>query len=335
MSVHTDPLALPDEDVPPLPQRPLPLEIKTATRTQHTALNRLITDRLRLCLPPNTQAPHLYATGLAVFGSIYTSFEREWQLSFRRGKTGTSRIEDILQTVLIPELLRTEKLKREMESMGLFINQIPLSGTALSTIQERQSAVRAAIRAKPHVVLAYAWVMYMALFNGGRSIRDALAAAGSEFWHVSKSPTDVEEGLHLILDERLHFWHFDSPNDGDDIKEDFKKRFGAAAAQLTTSERVDVVDEAVRIFAICHSMVDWLDTHVGSGRDPEQDPEESVLQQTTWYGCASSIIFASMLAVWEIVLSMFYYMLPNRTQHEVEVKTTTVKETEASTPKLL
>ena len=331
MSVHTQPPDIRDEDVPPLPQRPLPLQIKIATQTQHIALNRLVTDRLRFCLPPNAQAANLYAVGLAVFGSIYTSFEREWQLFLRREKTNTSRIGDILQTILIPELLRTKKLKREMESMGLFVDQIPLSDTALGTIQEHENAVRVSIRAKPHIVMAYTWVMYMALFNGGRIIRDALAAAGPEFWHVSNSSTDVEEGIHLILDERLQFWHFDSPNDGDDIKEDFKTRFETAAAQLTVSERVDVVDESVRIFAICHNMVDWLDTNVGSGRDVEGDlEEESVLQQTTWYGRAISVIFAGMLAVWKIVLSILNYLFPSRTKHEVEVKRTTVRETDAN-----
>jgi hypothetical protein len=41
------------------------------------------------------------------------------------------------------------------------------------------------------------------------------------------------------------FWGYDK--DGDNIKEDLKKRFDNAATQLTDSERADVVDEAVRI----------------------------------------------------------------------------------------
>jgi hypothetical protein len=126
--------------------------------------------------------------------------------------------------------------------------------------------------------------MYMALFNGGRTIRDQLVTAGPEFWQVSKTPTDFQEGVDVILAERLQFWYFDSATDGDDIKEDFKKRFDIAAAQLIASERVDVVDEAVRIFEMCRQMVDWLDANANAGLHTNQYSKKQLVQPyRTWY----------------------------------------------------
>ena len=331
MSVRTEAAALSHESIPAIPQRPLPLEIKSATQSQHIALNRLITHRLPLCLPPSTRTPHLYTVGLAVFGSIYTSFEREWQHFLKREEGGTSRMVEILQKVQVPGLLRTKKLKREMESMQSFTENIYLSDRALDDLQANENAISASICENPHVVMAYTWVMYMALFNGGRIIRDALAAAGPDFWQVSTPSADSEEEVPLTLHDRLHFWHFDSPNDGDDIKEDFKKRFETAAAQLTASERDDVVDEAVRIFAICHKMVDWLDTNISTGRDTKQAPEqESEMRQSTLYESAVSNLFATAVAVWDMLLSIYYYFFVGSPRHEAEVKMRTIREKDAN-----
>lgn len=53
-------------------------EINAATRTLHTSLNRLITSRLPLALPPSTQDSTLYATGLLHFAHIFLTFESLW-----------------------------------------------------------------------------------------------------------------------------------------------------------------------------------------------------------------------------------------------------------------
>ncbi|KAF1833391.1 heme oxygenase-like protein [Decorospora gaudefroyi] len=53
-------------------------EINAATRTLHTSLNRLITSRLPLALPPHTSDSTLYATGLLHFAHIFLTFESLW-----------------------------------------------------------------------------------------------------------------------------------------------------------------------------------------------------------------------------------------------------------------
>ncbi|RMZ70438.1 heme oxygenase [Pyrenophora seminiperda CCB06] len=49
-----------------------------AYRALHTNLNRLITSRLPLALPPYTHDPTLYATGLVHFAHIFLTFESLW-----------------------------------------------------------------------------------------------------------------------------------------------------------------------------------------------------------------------------------------------------------------
>ncbi|KAL6703901.1 hypothetical protein ACN47E_008937 [Coniothyrium glycines] len=56
----------------------LPGEINVATRTLHTSLNRLITSRLPLALPPHAPDSSLYATGLLHFAHIFLTFESLW-----------------------------------------------------------------------------------------------------------------------------------------------------------------------------------------------------------------------------------------------------------------
>jgi heme oxygenase len=156
-----------------------------------------------------------------------------------------------------------------MATISFWRNGDNMSEKSRDGLRAHQSAIRASVRAKPHTVLAYTWVMYMALFNGGRIIRNHLIGAGSGFWQVSKTPANFERvskelGAHearlsAVLVDHLQFWCFDSDSDGDDIKEDSKGRFDIAATQLSASERVDIVDEAVRIFEMLREMVDWLD----------------------------------------------------------------------------
>lgn len=59
--------------------------------------------------------------------------------------------------------------------------------------------------------------------------------------------------------------------DGDDTKEEFKKRFADVETSLSTDERVDIIAEAVEIFTRCRMLVEELDDTVryASGGMPD------------------------------------------------------------------
>ncbi len=277
--------------------RSLPLEINAATKSQHIQLNRLITARLPLCLPPHKRTTDLYTTGLSVFGTIYTAFETEWQrlLDQDDGSGEVDRIVCILESLHIPRLLRSDWLRNDL--MLLEDNDPSRPKMSENILQCYRNAVAHPIREKPTRILAYTWVMYMALFNGGRWIRDQLEAAGPKFWHTGR------EGQVDI--DCLAFWKFDSDSDGDDIKDDLRKRFDLAASQLTEAERADVVRTAVGIFQMCHGMVDWLDEHATDDMVRESKTIR-ICQSGTWYERTAFGIWHGILTVFNSILETFH-----------------------------
>jgi hypothetical protein len=107
-----------------------------------------------------------------------------------------SKTHFILSSLPLQRLLRSERLQSNIKS---------LSGTSEEEIEEQlhnisQNGIASkfiehtteAVTANPHILLAYAWVLYMALFSGGRYLRASLQKAGPEFWSKSPSHTHLD-----------------------------------------------------------------------------------------------------------------------------------------------
>jgi heme oxygenase len=215
--------------------------------------------------------------------------------------------------------LRSERLQSDIKS---------LSGTSEEEIEEQlhnisQNGIASkfiehtteAVTANPHILLAYVWVLYMALFSGGRYLRASLQKAGPEFWSKSPSHTHLDpppenafrsEGsqsledldplqIKISLDRRkssseslapgstrgLQFFHFDGEEDGEDIKREFKKRFAEADVLLSEGEKDDIVQEAQHIFTYMVEMVGELDRIYGptdANIDHAKKAEQATIQ---------------------------------------------------------
>lgn len=236
-------------------------------RPYHTSLNRSITARLPLCLPPHARDAQLYYRGISLFAVIYIAFERQWMnvLEHLEGRNRDDRrISDILKRLYIPSLQRSERLQADLNKLRRRWPCISSSQPTMSLPIAEQIAE--SIRDKPHNLIAYSWIMYMALFNGGRWIRTQLQSAGPEFWGMAH----VDSGIDC-----LSFWDFDGTEDGEDIKRDFKQRIEEITGLLSNEEREDIVQEAVRIFQLCQSLVDHLDETVGSNDAGSLIPESA------------------------------------------------------------
>jgi hypothetical protein len=200
-------------------------------------LNRLITARLPLCAPPHTDFPLLYVVGFKRFAKIYQTFEEVLDSICQHGDIDSQAsinevvgcgIETALRAIHLPRLYRSQRLRsdisllerrlvNEAASGGIFQDSGPMTQNFVARISQITSE-------KPHVILAYTWVMYMALFNGGRWRRSQLLNAGGDFW------TGGAYADRLISDQStchscLSFWFFDGSRDGEDIKEDFEIDF--------------------------------------------------------------------------------------------------------------
>ena len=168
----------------------------------------------------------------------------------------------------MPELVRTESLKQDLADLLQLQHgtlEEMLYFPASLQVRAFTEHIRQEVTSKPHVLIAYAWVMYMALFNGGRWIRAQLRAAGSNFWNAGtmQRTNDTKE---IGNGERLRFFHFNGSHDGEDIKEEFKLRLAKAECHLTIQERQDIVAEAERIFQYCTLLVEDLDHVIAAQR---------------------------------------------------------------------
>jgi heme oxygenase len=283
-------------------------------RTLHTNLNRLITSRLPLALPPHSTDPTLYTTGLLHFAHIFLTFESLWADLLRDYAPSSSRsaptqptidpegtsspfspllsyllvnpydspslftstlgaptppspqLAAFLQSLRPRGLIRSSRLKRDLEYLlGVHPTdlEVLLAKYPGDKVAQFCTHIRKSVNEKPWTLVSYAWCFYMAIFSGGRWIRGGLLRAPPSFWPTT---TDLEEASKTLdlQNQGLSFWHFPGPNDGEDIKAEFKLRLAAAETLFTPDERIDIIEEAKQIFKLCASLVDELDEMIGT-----------------------------------------------------------------------
>ena len=246
----------------------LPAEINAATRKQHIKLNRLIVDRLPIALPPNQPDPRLIGEGLAAFACIYYTFEAVWDELASSGsddidleRTHDDHVRQWLLDLRVNGLARAQRFKDDMSHIALRTGQWPPAEFAGQ--QQMLADILRNVTAKPHVLIAYSWVMYMAIFSGGRWIRQQLSNAGVEFWTGTLDCPQVEKNNISLLElPGFSFLSFDGEQDGEDMKALFKARLAEAETLLTYQERQDVVLAARELFNDCIALVEMLDREV-------------------------------------------------------------------------
>ncbi|KAI4862125.1 hypothetical protein F4820DRAFT_35991 [Hypoxylon rubiginosum] len=340
--------------------------INIATRSVHTKLNKLIIMRLRLALPPQADDASNYVQGLLHIAPIYDAFESLWQdildaapvdkprepaddksedssdSDASQGPTACSRIHLLLFHLRLEKMARADALRQDLaaltgwsdavltEQLGEIVSESP--GLAAFVRHIKKSVAE-----RPHVLLAYAWVLYMALFSGGRFIRASLERVdpASSFWtplagagsSEASEPAQQQGGPNMAVkvlgpwlasqvglggaggkaadakqqndqaagrpqqhqqqlrrrqqqqqnqdptQHPLAFFRFDTPTDGEDLKQTFKARLaestaeGSAGNLLSTKEREDVVAEAQLVFDAMIRAVGELDEVCGTAEE--------------------------------------------------------------------
>ena len=188
---------------------------------------------------------------------------------------------EISRSVLLPlrvhGLRRTERLcddlKNLMNADDEHVQEALASVRSLKSLGEFTAHIKQSVTARPHVLFVYAWVMYMAIFSGGRYLRATLQNAGEEFWTgVSSSLEDAPVRLEKKRGHRgdpnnvipgLSFFHFPGDEDGEDIKAEFKRRYAELELLLSAEEQVEVIKEALVIFDSMGAIVQELNDLCG------------------------------------------------------------------------
>jgi hypothetical protein len=287
-------------------------------------LNRNITSRLPLCLPPYSPNPSIYTLGIARFADLFLNFEEIWDeiiadspnnpaledtwdaieeaysrrlsSSFSSNNGGGNDILSFLRTLRPAGLIRTPRIRRDIAYLRKLSSSSNNSDEKISQAAEKESEaikaftqhMRTTVKENPHLLIAYAWTLYMAIFSGGRWVRAQLCTAGEDFWSATASasspakPTSTStstqqqqqqpkekeksshgwgnwEDLKPYEDRGLSLWFFPGAEDGEDIKTEFKRRLQDGEHMLTAAQRGEIVTEAQGIFDRCEALVQELD----------------------------------------------------------------------------
>lgn len=296
-------------------------QINASILSSHTTLNRLILDRMPLAVPPHTNNPSAYITGLLHIGAVYIAFESLWQdligihseiapipYTFPFNSPDdqeqhvekpkiTARTRRVLEEAYSATMLRAPRIKADVQAMTgwpdhVFEQQLKLAGTS-GRLGKFTLHIRDTVNTKPHILLAYAHTLYLALLSGGSYIRTELMFIDREFWEAT--PTPIAPGMVECRPEKemqgrrqqqqrgsdddkqdngadaarplpLEFLDFDPPLGANPrqptklLKVDLKARLAAADAYLADPERCDIIAEAGLIFYHLEGMVGQLDT---------------------------------------------------------------------------
>ena len=190
----------------------------------------------------------------------------------QQGQRRSESIVDALEDFCLADLNRVDRLRNNLSKLlpnksSYFLRwQVPstssISGCPAASTQTNKDLtpilnafikrIEAGTSRQPHILLAYSWIFYMALFSGGRYIRSRLRGAGLDFWN---SNCQVKRDA---LDDYLTFWTFNGNEDGEDIKAEFKKRFNDVETVLTETEREEVVSESVCIMRTMPGIVEEI-----------------------------------------------------------------------------
>jgi heme oxygenase len=268
-------------------------------------------------LPPRTSSPETYAAGLEHFAAIFFTFESIWdkitssagtnntledtwesldKLSASTASAEADAVISFLRTLRPLGISRSERLHLDLARLddGRTLEATEqMRGEALS---EFLTHIREVVREKPHVLVAYAWTMYMAVFSGGRWIRSQLCGAGEEFWTGSPPPTAQAKEDKVALDMGqfeglgLSFWFFPGSQDGEDIKAAFKHRLEEGEHIFTPEQRGDIVAEAQDIFTRCDALVHELDRIHARAVAPRAEPaagRKKKTKEVNWLGMPS------------------------------------------------
>ncbi|KAI0849071.1 heme oxygenase-like protein [Daldinia vernicosa] len=272
-------------------------EINIAIRPLHTKLNKLVTRRLRLALPPHSDDAKNYVTGLLHITPIYQTFEREWDHILEDSHNTTTKVEPRIRSLLadirVEGFARSGALQEDIATLlgrnDDFVRSRMESVSHAPVLVEFKKHIREAVEARPHVLVAYAWVMYMALFAGGRFIRASLERVDQStgFWSSLESPSSdkpepefripgaydafcVKDVLRKqnMQPPPLNFFLFKTPENGEDLKRSFKEALAAATSppesKLTEEECADVKREGLTILEYMVRIVGELDELCGT-----------------------------------------------------------------------
>lgn len=291
------PLALPPQAVDPSVYTSGILHIAPVYIAFETLWQEIVNSPAGQAPATDTGGADLQNPELTLTRHSYDSSASPQLVSFRTPEIKVpGRVRTMLSNLKLPGLLRSGALKRDLRQLtGWSATEVEEQLRQISStgpLRDFTAIIQQSIQERPHVLVAYTYILYMALFTGGRLVRASLESVGDEFWDrkasvlllptVASSPNpgdlravspmstlpphgEVQRGSFLPENPHksprlpLDFLHFNTPHDGEDLKEEYEQHLLDAEPTLTEAEKDDIIKEAIVIFEEMHTIVQQLD----------------------------------------------------------------------------
>ncbi|KAI5820467.1 hypothetical protein BZA77DRAFT_240007 [Pyronema omphalodes] len=199
----------------------------------------------------------LYREGIISFYHVYEAFERIWKNLLSNPSDVPPHIYAALQALSDPRLLRTPQIAADLEYY--FSKEGGFDPKRAPDTLERKAVVEyieKRLTDKPHLVLAYAHIYYMALFAGGK-ILVRMMLAKKDFFPVHKPAGNYEEAKKFGTN--MFLFPVDKGKE-EGLRNRFKDAMCEVEGALTEAEKTEIIQEARQIYLWNEKLVNELES---------------------------------------------------------------------------
>ena len=214
-----------------LPRFPATRTALTRNRDLHDSLNPLVVQRFKLGL----RDYRLYREGIRSFYHVYAAFERTWAALQLPTAAVPPHVATVLRALADPRLTRAPAIALDLDY--LYGEDAPAADCPPDRPENIAfvAHIERTLREKPHVLLAYAYLYYMALLAGGKILlRQTLAT--SDFLPV-RQPAATHAEAVTFATNMFCFPSAPSCQDKDLLRTRFKEAMAVAEEGLSQEEK--------------------------------------------------------------------------------------------------
>jgi len=240
------------EVFPEAPHQPsLSQAINASTKDLHDSVNVLVVQRFMLGL----RDYRLYREGIRSFYHVYSAFERTWAKLLANPSGIQPHVYTALQALYDPRLSRASAIALDLTYMYGTNEFDPESAPTTKEVQACVAHIEKTLQEKPHLVIAYAHIYFMALFAGGKILLRQLFAT-KDFFPVNPPAGTYEEAM--AFGTNMFMFPVEKGKE-ESLRAKFKDAMETVEGGFSEEEKTEIIQEARAIFKWNERLVLELD----------------------------------------------------------------------------
>ncbi|CCH41345.1 Heme oxygenase 1 [Wickerhamomyces ciferrii] len=222
--------------------------INMSTRKEHDVVNKSVSLKFAVALRDGK----IYRQGIQGFYHVFKTVEMLIQQELQ--SDSKSKIGGILSKFWDERVARTEPLTKDL--LYFYNNdpkkfQHPIRKEQIEFVDH----IIETYKEKPHILLAYCHVMYLALFAGGKIMNSKLAKATGLFPQVDGQTTEQ------VSKYGTNLYQFNIEDD-QILRASYKRDYELATRhELTEQEKLDIIEESKEIYRRNADMIRGIEKH--------------------------------------------------------------------------